>query len=113
MVYPNTKTKCKIYSIKKNHISLFTEINFTQKTNSNIPGYSSYKTDHPSGFAHAGTAICISSDIKHYALPGFQEPYIHYTSNYYFYTNKNVPNKIASIAVTKLTSRPSIGFFNC
>lgn len=92
MVYPNTKTKCKIYSMKKNHMAFITEIHFTQKTNSNIPGYSLYKTDHLSGFAHTDTAIYISSDIKHYELPGFQEPHIHYTSNYYFYTNIKCTN---------------------
>jgi len=92
MGYPNIKTKCKIYSMKKNHIVLITEIHFTQKTNFNIPGYSLYKTNHPGGFAHVGTAIFIFSDIKHHELLGFQEPHIHYTRNNYFYTNKKCTN---------------------
>jgi len=53
---------------EKNHIALISKVHFTQKTNFTIPGYSLYKTDHPGGFAHAGTAIFISSDIKHHEL---------------------------------------------
>lgn len=56
---------------KKIHIALITETHFTQNTNFNIPGYSLYKTDHPDGSAHAGSAILISSDIKHHELLGF------------------------------------------
>lgn len=64
---------------KKIHIALITETHFTRKTNFNIPDYSLYKTDHPDGSAHAGSAILISSDIKHSELLGFQEPHIQAT----------------------------------
>jgi hypothetical protein len=64
---------------KKIHLALITETHFTQKTYFNIPGYSLYKTDHPDGSSHAGTAILISSEIKNHELLGFQEPHIQAT----------------------------------
>lgn len=98
---------------KKIHIALITETHFTHKTNFNIPGYSLYKTDHPDGSAHAGSAILISTDIKHSELLGFQEP--HTQATIFSIQIKNILIKIASIfcpPLTTLISMTLIGFLN-
>jgi hypothetical protein len=92
---PTQKWTAKSTLWKKIHLALITETHFIQKTYFNIPGYSLYKTDHPDSSAHAGTAIFISSDIKHYELLGFQEPPIQATI--ISIQIKNIPIKIAFI----------------
>lgn len=80
---------------KKINIALITETHLTNNSNFNIFGYTLYKTNHTDGSAHAGTAILISSDIKHNELPCFQEPYMQATI--ISITIKNIPIKIASV----------------
>jgi hypothetical protein len=46
----------------------------------NIPGYTTHRTDHPDGTAHAGTAILISTTLLYYALPTYQKTYIQATN---------------------------------
>lgn len=77
MVCPNIKINYKIYFMKKKiNIALITETHLTKNSNFNIFCYSLYKTDHPDGSAHAGTAILIPCDIQHKELPCFQKPYM-------------------------------------
>jgi hypothetical protein len=45
---------------------LISEAHFTDKTHLKIPNYNIYNTQHPDGIAHAGTAIIIKQNIKHY-----------------------------------------------
>jgi len=65
---------------KKIDIALITETHYTTKTKNFFPDYSVYRTDHPDGTAHAGSAIIISSKIKHNLLPNLQLPTIQATN---------------------------------
>jgi hypothetical protein len=65
---------------KKINIALITETHLTPTKHFNIPGYTTHRTDHPDGTAHAGTAILTSTTILHYALPTYQKTYIQATN---------------------------------
>jgi len=65
---------------KKINIALITETHLTPTKHFNIPGYTTHRTDHPDGTAHAGTAILISTTLLHYALPTYQKAYIQATN---------------------------------
>lgn len=65
---------------KNINIALITETHLTPNKHFNIPGYIIYRTDHPDGTAHAGSAILISSTILHYPLPSYQKTYIQTSS---------------------------------
>ena len=47
-------------------IALISETHFTNKSYLKIRGYSMYYTTHPSGRAHAGSAIIVKNGIKHH-----------------------------------------------
>jgi exonuclease III len=47
-------------------IMLISETHFTNKSYLKIPNFNIYHTNHPDGAAHAGTAIIIRKNIKHY-----------------------------------------------
>jgi hypothetical protein len=53
-------------------IILINEAHLTLNSLFKFPGYLIYHCDHPSGTAHAGSAIIIKSNLKHYLLPPFQ-----------------------------------------
>ena len=50
-------------------IALITETRLTNKRQINVPGYNIYRTDHPDGTAHAGTAIIIHRSLSHHLFP--------------------------------------------
>ncbi|VVC42838.1 Endonuclease/exonuclease/phosphatase,Reverse transcriptase domain [Cinara cedri] len=58
-----------ILQLRKIDIALITETHLTPTKSIRIPGYILYRTDHPDGTAHAGTAILVSTDIEHNVLP--------------------------------------------
>lgn len=49
-------------------IALLTETRLTKRRNLYIPGYSTYRTDHPDSRAHGGAAIIIRKSISHHNL---------------------------------------------
>lgn len=49
-------------------ILLISESHFTEKSFIKIPNYLIYHTNYPDKTRHAGTAILIKQNIKHYAL---------------------------------------------
>ena len=59
---------------------LISETHITDKNYLNIHGYNFYHNQHSSGKAHGGTRIIITSSIKHYELPSFQNVYLQATS---------------------------------
>lgn len=61
-------------------IALITESHCTNNSRLFFPGFNIYKTNHPDGTSHAGSAILISSFIQHHPLPGFQLPTIQATN---------------------------------
>lgn len=61
-------------------IALITETHYSTNSSHFFPGFNIYKTNHPDGTSHAGSAILISSLIQHHPLPGFQIPSIQATS---------------------------------
>lgn len=65
---------------KKIDIALISETHYTTKIKNFFPGFNVYRTDHPDGTAHAGSAIIISSQIKHNLLPSLQLPTIQATN---------------------------------
>jgi exonuclease III len=60
-------------------------------------GYMVYRTDQPNKTAHAGSAIIISSKIKHYLLPTNQTPTIQATNIQL--TLNHIPIKISSVYI--------------
>lgn len=61
-------------------IMLISETHFTQKSYFTIPNFNVYHTNHPDGTAHAGTAIIIRRNIKHYEREEYQQENIQATS---------------------------------
>lgn len=50
---------------------MITESRFTKKNHFVIPNYKLYHTMHPSGKAHAGSAILIKNNIRHYEMEAY------------------------------------------
>lgn len=67
-------------NICKVDVLLITETHFTSRSHIKIPGYNIYYTNHPSGNAHAGTAVIIKSEIKHHEMPPYRKEHIQATS---------------------------------
>lgn len=61
-------------------VFLISETHFTERNYFSIFNYNTYKTLHPDGTAHGGTAILIRKQIKHYELPQFKSPHIQATN---------------------------------
>lgn len=66
--------------INQTDIALITETHYSTNSSHFFPAFNIYKTNHPDGTSHAGSAILISSLIQHHPLPGFQIPSIQATS---------------------------------
>ena len=50
-------------------VALITETRLTKKQLLKIPQYITYRTDHPDGRAHAGTAVIVHQSLSHHLLP--------------------------------------------
>uniref|UniRef100_A0A224X7Z3 Putative reverse transcriptase n=1 Tax=Panstrongylus lignarius TaxID=156445 RepID=A0A224X7Z3_9HEMI len=50
-------------------IALITETHFTERTRFYINDYKTYRTDHPDGTAHGGSAILIKNSLTHFLIP--------------------------------------------
>lgn len=61
-------------------VLLISEAHLTNKSSLHIDGYNTYATYHPSGAAHAGTAIIIRRSINHQVLPEYRTAKIQATS---------------------------------
>ncbi|PNF19341.1 putative RNA-directed DNA polymerase from transposon X-element [Cryptotermes secundus] len=59
---------------------LISETHFTNKSYIKIPNFNIYHTNHPDGTAHAGTAVMIRNNIKHYEKEGYKQENIQATS---------------------------------
>lgn len=57
-------------------IALISETHFTNSSNFYLPGYQTFKTNHPDGTAHAGAAIIVRSSLIFYPLPNIQSHHI-------------------------------------
>lgn len=56
---------------KRIDIVLISETHFTNNSYINLPGYYTYRANHPDNTAHAGAAIYIKSSLNHTPLPSF------------------------------------------
>jgi exonuclease III len=65
---------------KQIDLALISETHCKPCTKLFFPGYMAYRTDHPDKTAHAGSAIIISSKIKHHLLLANQTPTIQATN---------------------------------
>jgi len=61
-------------------IALITETHFTDYSYFKIQDYTLYKTNHPDGTAHGGSAILVRNTLSHHPLPPFSEDYLQATS---------------------------------
>jgi hypothetical protein len=61
-------------------ILLVAETHFTTRTYLTIPQYTVYRTVHPDGTAHGGTAVIIRSSIAHHELSHFQQDFLQATT---------------------------------
>jgi hypothetical protein len=61
-------------------IALISETHFTNRTRFYISDYTTYRTDHPDGTAHGGTAILVRSTLTHFQRPGTTQPNLQTTS---------------------------------
>lgn len=57
-------------------IALISETHLTNSSNFYLPGYQTFKTNHPDGTAHAGVAIIVRSSLIFYPLPNIQTYHI-------------------------------------
>ncbi|KAL4107090.1 hypothetical protein QTP88_018522 [Uroleucon formosanum] len=71
--HPANYKGCTIYKID---IALISETHFTNSSNFYLPGYQTFKTNHPDGTAHAGAAIIVRSSLIFYPLPKIQSHHI-------------------------------------
>jgi hypothetical protein len=61
------------------YVMLNSETHFTEESYINIPHYSRYHTNHPSGTARGGTAIILKSSIQHHPLNPYNQAFIQTT----------------------------------
>lgn len=71
-------------------ILLVSETHFTKRSSINIKNYNIYRTDHPDGTAHGGTAILIKKSIKHHEALGFKTNHIQATTVLVEDNNKHI-----------------------
>lgn len=50
-------------------VALLCETHLTGRSYLRVPGYTAYRTDHPDGSSHGGTAILVRQRISHHPLP--------------------------------------------
>jgi len=89
---------------------LISEAHLTPNTSFKIPGDQRYPCDHSDGTAHAGSAILIKSDIKHFILPSFQSNSIQAT-NIAIQIN-HIPTTISSVSCPPFSKLPTNDFPN-
>ena len=80
---------------KRIDIALITETHFTKYSQVHIPGYITYKSNHPDNTAHGGVAIIIKSTLSFSPLPNFTRDYLQ--SCAVTIKLNNIPITIASI----------------
>lgn len=56
---------------KRIDIVLISETHFTSNSYVNLPGYDSYRANHPDNTAHAGAAIYIKSSLKYHSQTSY------------------------------------------
>lgn len=61
-------------------VLLISEAHFTDRSYMKVRNFAIYITQHPSGRGHAGTAILIRHNIKHYLLPEYRTDHLQATS---------------------------------
>lgn len=61
-------------------VALLCETHLTSKHKFSLPNYKIYRSDHPDGFPHGGTAIAIRSKISHHLLPVEQSNFMQVTA---------------------------------
>lgn len=57
-------------------VLLVSETHFTANSSVKIRNYEIYAANHPDGTAHAGAAVIVKSNIKHFEQPQFSKPHI-------------------------------------
>ncbi|CAG4958620.1 unnamed protein product [Parnassius apollo] len=61
-------------------VALISETRLTPRTHIKFHNYTIYRTDHPSGNSHGGTAVILKNNIKHYPLEVYKTEKIQATS---------------------------------
>jgi exonuclease III len=61
-------------------VLLISETHCTTKNYFRLPHYTTYHTNHPSGYARGGSAIIIKNSIKHNLLNPYNQEYLRATS---------------------------------
>jgi exonuclease III len=56
---------------KRIDIALISETHFTNNYSLNLPGFRSYKTNHPDGTPHAGAVIYVRSSLASHQFTNF------------------------------------------
>lgn len=79
LIHQKNELKALLHTLNLDLI-LISEAHLTPNTSFKIPGYQTYHCDHLDKTAHAGSAILIKSDIKHFILPSFQSISIQVTN---------------------------------
>lgn len=67
-------------NIENIDVALISETRFTHRSHVNFNNYTTYRTDHPSGNSHGGTAVILKNHIKHHALSPYSTDKIQATS---------------------------------
>jgi hypothetical protein len=60
-------------------VALLCETHLLQRHVLNILGYKTYRSDHPDGAAHGGTAILVKTSLSHHLLPSTSTNYLQNT----------------------------------
>jgi len=80
---------------KQIDIALISETHCTTNSKHFFPGYNIYRSDHPDGTAHGGSAIVISTKIKCQPLPNLQTNTIQAAT--ILITLNHIPTNISSV----------------
>ncbi|GBP60358.1 RNA-directed DNA polymerase from mobile element jockey [Eumeta japonica] len=65
---------------EKIDIALISETRLTERSHISFYNYTIYRTEHPSGNSHGGTAVILRNNIKHYSLQPYKTEKIQATS---------------------------------
>lgn len=69
-----------LIDINKLDIVLISESHLSDRVSFSLKGYHVYSTNHPDGTSHAGSAIIIRNNIKHYVLPEYRKDHLQATT---------------------------------
>lgn len=89
--------------MEKIDIALISETRLTPRSYITFKNYTTYRTDHPSGNSHGGTAVIVRKNIKHYALNPYKTDKIQATM-----IKLNYKNSDTTIAAVYCPPRHSI-----